>query len=249
MTNVLINGINGKMGQEILKESTNFKNIKIVAGIDQIKGNNSIPVYNNYKDIKETIDLIIDFSLPEGTLNILEYANNNNIPIVIGTTGFNKEQQNIIYEYSKNIPIFQSSNMSLEINIMCNIVSKLAKQLSDSDIEIVETHHRNKIDSPSGTAIMLADSINSSLNNEINYVYDRHSKKEKRSDKEIGIHSIRGGTEVGKHTVLFLGNNETFEITHTVNSRSIFAEGALKASLFLLKQKPGFYNMKDIIGG
>ena len=249
MTNVLINGINGKMGQEILKESTNFKNIKIVAGIDQIKGNNSIPVYNNYKDIKETIDLIIDFSLPEGTLNILEYANNNNIPIVIGTTGFNKEQQNIIYEYSKNIPIFQSSNMSLEINIMCNIVSKLAKQLSDSDIEIVETHHRNKIDSPSGTAIMLADSINSSLNNEINYVYDRHSKKEKRSDKEIGIHSIRGGTEVGKHTVLFLGNNESFEITHTVNSRSIFAEGALKASLFLLKQKPGFYNMKDIIGG
>jgi len=249
MTNILINGINGKMGQEIIKASTNYKELNIVAGIDTKEENINIPTYNSYKDIKEKIDLIIDFSLPEGTLNILEYAKKNNIPIVIGTTGFNKEQQDKILEYSKSIPVFQSSNMSIEINLMCNIVSKLAKELTDSDIEIVETHHRNKVDSPSGTALMLANSINESLNNEMNYIYDRHSIKGKRTDKEIGIHSIRGGTEVGKHTVLFFGNNESFEITHTVNSRSIFAPGALKAALYLLDKKPGFYTMQDIIGG
>ena len=148
-------------------------------------------------------------------------------------------------EYSKNIPVFQSSNMSFEINLMCDIVAKLAKQLTNSDIEIVETHHHNKVDAPSGTALMLANSINE--NNEYDYVYDRHSKKQKRTDKENGISSIRGGTEVGKHTVYFFGDNESFEITHTVNSRSIFAKGAIKAAKYLIKQPKGFYNMENII--
>lgn len=138
-------------------------------------------------------------------------------------------------------------NMSYEINIMASIVANLAKQLKDSDIEILETHHRNKIDSPSGTALILADSINNSLNNDINYEYNRHCKREVRPKNEIGIHSIRGGTEVGKHTVMFLGENETFELTHTVTSRSIFAKGALKASEFLINQNNGLYDMKDLI--
>lgn len=235
---VLVNGIQGKMGQVLQNEIENTDNMEVVAGISK----NDDP----YK-INEKVDVIIDFSTPEGTFNILKYANDKKIPIVIATTGFTKEQQDKILEYSKKIPIFQSSNMSFEINIMCDLVAKLAKQLTNSDIEIVETHHRNKIDAPSGTALMLANSINE--NDEYEYVYDRHSKKEKRKDKEIGISSIRGGTEVGKHTVFFFGDNESFEITHTVNSRSIFAKGAIKAAEFLINQDKGFYNMKDLIKG
>ena len=130
---------------------------------------------------------------------------------------------------------------------MADIVAKLAKQLTNSDIEIIETHHRNKLDAPSGTALILADSINEALDNKMEYQYNRHSVRQKRPDNEIGIHSIRGGTEVGKHTVMFLGENETLEITHTVTSRSIFANGALKAAKFLAHQKNGLYNMKDLI--
>lgn len=137
--------------------------------------------------------------------------------------------------------------MSFEVNVMADIVSKLAKVLKDSDIEIIETHHKNKIDSPSGTALILADSINNALNNKMEYQYNRHDVRQKRPENEIGIHSIRGGTEVGKHTVLFLGNNESFELTHTVTSRSIFANGALKAARYLIEQKNGLYNMKDLI--
>ena len=238
MISVLINGVNGHMGQVLLKEINDTKNMKVVAGISR---------KDNPDKIKEKVDVIIDFSTPEGTLNILKYAKKNNIPTVIATTGFTKEDQDKIYEYSKDIPIFQSSNMSFEINIMCDMVAKLAKQLTNSDIEIVETHHRNKVDAPSGTALMLANSINE--DNKYNYTYDRHSIKQKRTDKEIGIHSIRGGTEVGKHTVYFFGENESFEITHTVNSRSIFAKGAIKAAEFLLTKSNSFYNMKDLIKG
>lgn len=243
--NVLINGINGKMGHVLLEEINKLDNMTVAAGVSNSSSELNIPVYTDPKDIKEDIDVIIDFSTVEGSLNILKYASNKKIPTVIATTGFNKEEQNKILEYSKTIPVFQSSNMSFEINIMCDMVAKLAKQLTNSDIEIVETHHRNKVDAPSGTALMLANSINE--NNEYDYMYDRHSVKQKRKDKEIGIHSIRGGTEVGKHTVYFFGDNESFEITHTVNSRSIFAKGAIKAALFLVNKKDGFYNMKDLI--
>ena len=236
MINVLINGINGKMGQVLQNEINNIDNMKVVAGISR---------NDNPEDIKEKIDVIIDFSTPEGSLNILKYAKKNNIPVVIATTGFTEEQQKEILDYSKDLPIFQSSNMSFEINLMCDIVSKLAKQLTNSDIEIVEVHHRNKVDAPSGTALMLANSINE--DNDREYVYDRHSKKQKRTDREIGISSIRGGTEVGKHTVYFFGDNESFEITHTVNSRSIFAKGAIKAAEYLINKPNGFYNMKDLI--
>jgi len=240
MIKVLINGINGKMGQVLLNEINNTDNMEVVAGISR----NDDP-----NDVKEEVDVIIDFSTPEGTFKILDYAKSNNIPVVIATTGFNKEQQDKILEYSKEIPIFQSSNMSFEINLMCDLVAKLATQLTNSDIEIVETHHRNKLDAPSGTALMLANSINDAKNNEMEYMYDRHSVRQKRNDNEIGISSIRGGTEVGKHTVYFFGDNESFEITHTVNSRSIFAKGSIKAAEYLINQPEGFYNMKDLIRG
>ena len=159
MINVLINGINGKMGQVLLNEINNTDNMKVVAGISR---------NDNPEDVKEKVDVIIDFSKPEGTFKILDYAKKNNIPVVIATTGFTKEQQEEILKYSKSIPVFQSSNMSFEINLMCDLVARLAKKLKNSDIEIVETHHRNKIDAPSGTALMLANSINEAKKNEMN---------------------------------------------------------------------------------
>ena len=248
MIKVLINGINGRMGQEVLKQVNESNEFEICCGVDKFNNTDSdFPIYTDINLIKEIPDVIIDFSIPEATMNILEFAKSKNIAIVIATTGFSDEELSIIKETSKIIPVFRSGNMSYEINVMADIVSKLATLLKDSDIEIVETHHRNKIDSPSGTALILADSINEALNNEMDYQYDRHSVRQKRPDKEIGIHSIRGGTEVGKHTVMFLGENEKLELTHTVTSRSIFAKGALKAANFLINQSNGLYNMKDLI--
>lgn len=248
MINVLINGINGRMGQEVLKAINSSSDFEVCCGLDITEGTfRSFPIYEDISLIKEVPDVIIDFSIPEATLKVLKYAKGKSIPIVIATTGFTDEQLNIIKEYSNYIPIFRSSNMSFEINIMADIASKLAKTLNGSDIEIIETHHRNKIDSPSGTALILADSINNALDNQMEYQYNRHMVRQKRPKNEIGIHSIRGGTEVGKHTVMFFGDNESFEITHTVNSRSIFANGALKAAKFLVSQTNGLYSMKNLI--
>lgn len=247
MINVLINGCNGKMGQEVANQIFRSDNFEIFAGFDRIDaGDNKFPVFTSLEDIKGKPDVIIDFSVPISTLNILKYAKENHIPTVIATTGFSEEDFKIIEEYSKEIPIFQSFNMSYEINLMAEIVSKMATLLKNSDIEIVETHHNRKLDAPSGTALLLADSINEALDNSMEYEYNRHSKREKRSKKEIGIHSIRGGNVVGKHSVLFFSENESFEITHNVTSRSVFAEGSLKAAEFLMAKPNGLYHMKDM---
>lgn len=248
MVNVLVNGCNGNMGKEIVKAIDSTNNFNVVCGVDRIDcGDNDFPVYTNIENIKENPDIIIDFSVPEASISILEFAKLKNIPVVIATTGFSESQTDYIKQCSKFIPIFQSSNMSLEINIMNILVAKLSKLLTNSDIEIIETHHRGKIDAPSGTALMLANSINSALNENMTYTYNRSNIKQKRRPNEIGIHSIRGGTEVGKHTVLFLGDNENFEITHTVTSRGIFAKGAIKAAEFILNKSSGFYEMKDLV--
>ena len=248
MINVLINGCNGNMGKEIAKYIDNVDNFTTVCGIDRIdSGDNDFPVYTSIDDIKETPNIVIDFSVPVASINILNYARQKKIPIVIATTGFSNEQLDYIEDCSKYIPIFKSSNMSLEISIMKLLVSKLANLLTDCDIEIVETHHKNKIDAPSGTALMLADSINSSLNENMIYTYNRNNSRHKRKNNEIGIHSIRGGTEVGKHSVLFLGDNESFELTHTVTSRSIFAKGAISAASFVINKINGLYEMKDLV--
>ncbi len=247
MVKVLINGCNGKMGQELAQAINLTPDIEVLCGFDRIDtGDNNFPVFTNINSIDLLPDVIIDFSIPEATFNILEFAKLKKIPIVIATTGFSDIELQKIENYSKEIPIFKSANMSFEINLMAKLVSELAKKLSDSDIEIIETHHNRKIDSPSGTAIILADSINNALNNEMTYEYDRHSKHTKRDKKEIGIHSIRGGTEAGKHSVIFFGNNESLEITHNVTSRSVFANGAIKAAFFIIHKDNGLYNMNDM---
>lgn len=244
---VLINGINGKMGQEVANVIDTDKDILLLGGVDKENtGIYTYPVYTNTSNIEEKPDVIIDFSVPVATLNILKYAKENHVPVVIATTGFTDKQLKEIEDYSKDIPIFKSANMSYDINLMAKIVASLAKELPDTDIEIIETHHNRKIDSPSATAIYLADRIKESRPDLV-YNFERMQKREKRNPNEIGFSSIRGGNIVGEHVVQFFGPNETLEIKHTSYSREIFAEGALKAAKFLVNQKPGLYGMSDLM--
>ncbi len=248
MINIFVNGCNGRMGRTVISQIENFDNLNLVGGFDINKDETStFPIFNDFKDIDVKIDVIVDFSYITMTLDMLEYASKNHIPIVIATTGFTAEQENMIKEYSKNLPIFKSSNMSFDINLMSKIVAEVAKKLSNADIEIIETHHNQKKDSPSGTALLLANAINEVFDNKKEYVFDRHSKSEKRSPNEIGFSSIRGGNIVGEHTVQFFSPYETFEIKHTSYSRNLFADGALKAAEFLANQPNGFYNMNDLV--
>ncbi len=248
MIKVLINGCNGRMGQVLVNEIDRFPELLLVGGFDiHDEGKNTFPVYSNINDIKEKPDVIIDFSIPVSTFNILNYAVNQKVPIVIATTGFTKEQLEEIRVASTLIPIFQSSNMSFDINLMKKIVAEVALKLKGTDIEITETHHNRKVDAPSGTAILLADAINEVMEEKLEYNFNRHEVHEKRKPNEIGFSSIRGGNIVGEHTVQFFGEHETFEIKHTSYSRNVFAEGALKAAIFLAKQENGYYGMDDMI--
>ncbi|MCI8397097.1 MAG: 4-hydroxy-tetrahydrodipicolinate reductase [Clostridia bacterium] len=208
---------------------------------------NGVPVYNDLSKIKEHIDVIVDFSHVHATLEILKFADSNYIPVVIATTGFNSEQENILKDYSKHLPIFRSANMSFDVNLMCKIVAEIAPLLVGADVEITETHHRNKVDAPSGTALLIADHINEALGGKMRYVYNRHDLSQKRGDDEIGITSVRGGNIVGEHTVQFFGENDTFEIKHTSYSRSVFAEGAVKAVRFIAGKSDGLYGMGDLV--
>ena len=248
MIEVMVNGCNGKMGQIVSELVDKNEDMVLKCGADKIDtGYLTYPVYTNLNEIPEKPDVIIDFSVPIATFGALEYAKNNNIPIVIATTGFTGEEEKRIMEYSKYIPVFKSANMSFSINMFEHLLKEIAPKLKDTDIEIVETHHNRKIDSPSGTAQMLANTINEALGGDYTYEYDRHSKHEKRGAKEIGITSIRGGNIVGEHSVMFFGDYETFEIKHTSYSRNVFAEGAVKAAKFIVEKDNGFYNMDDLV--
>lgn len=248
MVKILVNGCTGRMGQEVIKAIDLDKDLVLLGGFDRVNtGEYTFPIYTDINEIDEKPDVIVDFSIPVATFNILEYARKYHIPIVIATTGFDNNQLEEISNYSKDIPIFKSSNMSYDINLMVKLVADLAKKLRGTDIEIIETHHNRKVDSPSGTAILLADSINDSLGGSMKYEFDRHHKHEKRQKNEIGFSSIRGGNIVGEHIVQFYGENETFEIKHTSYSRTVFAEGALKAAKFIVGKENGLYNMDDLI--
>ena len=246
--NILLNGASGRMGKEVAKTVEKESDMKIVSGIgleEDLSG--AFPIYSKVEDIKEKVDVIIDFSVPKATFKVLEYARKERLPVVIATTGFSKEELESIEELSKEIPIFRSANMSLDINLMAKLIKEVAKVLSDTDIEIIETHHNRKIDSPSGTAILLADAINEVLENKKEYDFNRMQKREPRKKNEIGFSSIRGGNIVGEHTVKFFGENETLEIKHTSYSRQVFVEGALKAARFIITKGNGLYNMNDVI--
>ncbi len=250
MINVFLSGCNGKMGQVITRLAENFDGLKISAGFDlndNIK--NPYPVFTSLKACNVKVDVIIDFSNPKAFGGLIEFAQERNIPLVMCTTGLSPEQTSVLKkEVTKKIPVFFSANMSLGVNLLIDLVKKAAKVLEGQfDIEIVEKHHNQKIDAPSGTALAIADAINETLEEKCEYIYDRHSRIKKRSKQEIGIHAVRGGTIVGDHSVIFAGNDEIIEINHTATSKEIFGVGALKAALFLAGKKPGLYSMTELI--
>ncbi|NJD03491.1 MAG: 4-hydroxy-tetrahydrodipicolinate reductase [Ruminiclostridium sp.] len=249
MINILMSGCNGKMGQVITRLSEQYGDLKITAGFDIFdSGRNSYPVYSNLEQCKEAIDVIIDFSNPDALENIMRFAVEKKIPIIVATTGISQNQKKLLDSASGTIPVFFSVNMSLGVNLVIDLVRKAARILeSNFDIEIIEKHHNQKLDAPSGTALVIADSINSVLELKQEYVYDRHSRRKKRSKSEIGIHAVRGGTIVGEHSIIFAGNDEVIEIRHSAMSKDIFGTGALRAAKFLYRKAPGLYDMNDLI--
>ncbi|NLY19426.1 MAG: 4-hydroxy-tetrahydrodipicolinate reductase [Clostridiaceae bacterium] len=249
MVRILLSGCNGKMGQVITNIARYREDVKIVAGFDINDSiSNDYPVFTRLEQCNAEADVIVDFSHPAALPQVLNYALSKNMPLVVATTGIPDEQVLKIKEASSVIPVLYSANMSLGVNLLLELVQKAAKLLySNFDIEIVERHHNQKIDAPSGTALALADAINKALPEKYRYVYDRHTKRVKRSKDEIGIHAIRGGNIAGDHTVIFAGNDEIIELRHIANSKEIFGVGALKAAVFLHDKTPGLYNMQDLL--
>lgn len=247
MINIILCGCQGHMGKTITELVNERRDMQIIAGVD-IKNDltTDYPIYSAIDDVTEKADVIIDFSHPSLLNRILSYAINHKTPAVIATTGNSQADIENIETASSQCPIFFSYNMSLGISLLTELAVKAKEILGNSfDIEILEKHHNKKIDAPSGTAIMLANAINS--NGEYSYVYDRHSKREPRTSNEIGISSVRGGSIVGEHSVIFAGVDEVIEIKHTAYSKKIFAAGSLNAAKWLIKQVNGLYSMKDLV--
>lgn len=249
MTNILIVGACGHMGRVIADCVSTRENCKVVAGVDPMGEKYSdFPVYKSFDEVAEKPDVIIDFSHPSALQGILDYSVKNNVPIVIATTGMDENHIEMINEASKKVPVFFTYNMSLGINLLAELAKKATAVLAnDFDIEIVEAHHNQKLDAPSGTAIMLADAINEELNNEYEYEYDRHSKREKRPKKQIGMHAIRGGTIVGEHEIIFAGRDEIIKLSHSARSKEVFAVGSINAAIFMKNQDKGIYTMSDLL--
>lgn len=249
MTKIILCGCSGKMGSVIAELCQTDEEIEIVAGVDTFDNEkNKFPVFESFENVDVSADVIIDFSNPAVLDSLLTYALKTNTAVVLATTGYDQAQIEKIKEASKKIPLFFSFNMSLGINLMSVLAKTAAKVLgADFDIEIIEKHHNQKIDAPSGTAIMLANTLSEAIGTNPHYEYDRHSKREKRSKNEIGIHSIRGGTIVGEHEIIFAGTDEIVSIKHQAMSKKIFAAGAVNAAKFVNGKAAGIYSMEDIV--
>jgi len=251
MVKIIMHGCNGHMGQVISGLVEKDPDAEIVAGIDIAdQGKNSYPVFTDIDACQVEADAIIDFSSAKATDKLLEYSAARQIPVVLCSTGLSQEQLAKVEETSRKVAVLKSANMSLGINTLLKLVQDAAKVLAAAgfDMEIVEKHHRLKLDAPSGTALALADSINEAMDNQYHYVYDRSQKREKRDDKEIGISAVRGGTIVGEHEIIFAGQDEVIEFKHTAYSKSVFAKGAVEAAKFLAGKPAGMYDMADVIG-
>lgn len=250
MLKIALSGCNGRMGRVISDIVANKKDMEIVAGFDiNTEKHAGFPVYADPFEFQGACDVIIDFSNASSTEHLLAYCEQHNTPIVICTTGHSPEQLQNIRTASAKFPIFRSGNMSIGINLMMELLRKSASVLGDNfDVEIIEKHHNQKLDAPSGTARMLADAVADALPYDAEYVYDRHERRAKRPAHEIGISAIRGGTIVGEHSVLFCGRDEIIEIKHTALSREVFAVGAVDAAAFMANCKqPSIYDMSDVI--
>ena len=249
MINIILSGCNGKMGKVISQLAAEDNECKIVCGLDiNTDSCFDYPVVDDINKFDGKADVIIDFSNPVVADGLIDYCARTGTALVMATTGLSDEQTKALDKLSETAAVFRSANMSLGINLLISLVRKAASALGgDFDIEIVEKHHNRKIDAPSGTALMIADAMAEELSDKPEYVYDRHSVRKKRSHDEIGIHSVRGGTIVGEHEVIFAGNDEIIEIKHTAMSREIFAVGSIKAAKFIADKKPGMYSMQNMM--
>ena len=251
MIRVIICGFAGKMGQAVFSAISSRQNeFTAVAGVDPFAGDmkSSVPVYKSIFDVKEEADCIIDFSRPESIHSVLPYCKEHGCFAVIGTTALTDDDKAFMDSYALNVPIFRSGNMSLGVNMQLQLVKKCAQTFGLSfEPEIVEKHHHLKVDAPSGTALMLADAISSQYPEKVKYTYGRYTRTERRKNAELGIHSVRGGTIVGEHECYFIGTDEVLEINHRAYSKQIFAQGALRAALFMADKQPGLYSMQDIV--
>ncbi len=247
MTKIILSGCNGHMGKVITSIVAGRDDAEIVAGVDlNTVSNSGFPVYANINEVKENADCVIDFSHFSVLDSILEFASKNpSVALVLCTTGYSPEQVEKVKKASETSPVFYSRNMSLGINLLIELTKKAAAVLgNDFDIEIIEKHHNQKLDAPSGTALMIADAI---ANDDTVYTYDRHSVRKKRDKNEIGISSVRGGTIVGEHEVIFAGNNEVITLSHSAQSKDLFAAGAVNAAVFMTNKPSGLYDMSAMV--
>lgn len=249
MTNIAICGANGKMGKNIYECISTRDDCKVVGGIDIFTQQYAdFPIVDEPAKLPVKPDVIIDFSNPASLDKLLEYCLSTGTAVVVASTGYSDEQIAQIKAAAQQIPVFFTFNMSLGINLLVSLAKKATEVLGNQfDIEIVEKHHNRKIDAPSGTAIMLANAINETLDNSMHYVYDRHSRRQKREKNEIGMHSIRGGTIVGEHDIIFAGHDEVITLSHSAGSRMVFAEGAVNAAVFLNGKGAGLYDMSQMV--
>lgn len=250
MVRMIMHGCNGKMGQVITGICKEDENIEIVAGVDpytELK--NSYPVFAKISECEVQADVIVDFAAAPAVDELLEYSVKKQIPVVLCTTGLTEEQLAKVEATSKKVAVLKSANMSLGINMLMDLLKKAANILAPAgfDMEIVEKHHNQKVDAPSGTALALADSINEALDNAYDYKYDRSQERKKREKYEIGIQAVRGGNIVGEHEVIFAGTDEVIEFKHTAYSKAVFAKGAVEAAKFLAGKPAGRYEMSDVI--
>lgn len=251
MIRVIMHGCNGKMGQVITGLMAKDEDAQIVAGIDPFDdGHNAYPVFSSFHDCIVKADVIIDFAAAKAVDGLLEYSVKNHVPVVLCTTGLSEEQIAKVHEASKEVAILKSANMSLGINTLFKLLKQATEILAPAgfDMEIVEKHHNQKLDAPSGTALALADSMKEALDESYYYKFDRSAERKKRDVKEIGISAVRGGTIVGEHEVFFCGEDEVIEFKHTAYSKSIFAKGAIEAAKFLAGKPAGMYDMSHVIG-
>ena len=247
---ILLSGAMGRLGRAVRAAADESDVYKIVAGIDVAPAAENIPIYAHPSEVNAEADVIIDCSHHTAIEPLLEYAIANGIPTVVCTTGHTEEETRLIHEAAEKIPVFFSRNMSLGINLLIELAKKAAAVLGeDYDIEIIEKHHNKKLDAPSGTALMIADAVADTVSYDAEYTYERQSKREARRKNEIGISSIRGGTIVGEHDILFAGSDEVITISHSAASREVFARGALRAAGYLKEKSAGYYDMTTLVGG
>lgn len=251
MTGIILNGYLGRMGRVVRLLVETDPDCEIVAGVDTAAVGDGLtfPTYHEFTACDRPADAVVDFSGISALHGLLQFCVEKHIPAVLCTTGFSAEAVSEIQAASEKVAIFKSANMSLGINLITHMLNRAAKLLYDArfDIEIIEKHHSQKLDAPSGTALMLADAVNTAAGGGLNYTYDRTARREKRPQAELGIHSLRGGTVVGEHSVIFAGQDEVIEFTHKAYSREVFAVGALKAAQFIKGKPPGLYDMQNLI--